>query len=198
MNAGDAVDVAVTCLPSHALVCANGLVSRAAYRHDAPRAFYMLGSIGLAGAIGLGVALARPELPVAVFDGDGNVLMGLGALAMVGDARPENLLHVVFDNNRYEGTGGQPSVSGVTALERVAEACGYRRCIRVRGGPADLRSVLVSCGDSRGPSFVLVECESGYPSGSPRVQLAPPLIHQRFSTYLSQSARFSEGPGELG
>src|SRR5881227_771436 len=78
---------------------------------DRPRNFYTWGSMGLASSIGLGLALARPDLRVFVVDGDGSLLMNLGSLATIGWARPANLAVVVWDNERHGTTGGQETAT---------------------------------------------------------------------------------------
>src|SRR6266513_1785923 len=92
---------------------------------DDARNFYLWGAMGAAAMIGLGLAIARPERRVLVVTGDGEMLMGLGALATIGVERPPNLALVVFDNGHYGETGMQPShtQSGVS-LGGVARACG--------------------------------------------------------------------------
>src|SRR6059036_3437667 len=74
---------------------------------DRPRNLYTWGSMGLASSIGLGLALARPDLRIIVVDGDGSLLMNLGSLATFGLLRPDNLVLVVMDNEGYATTGGQ-------------------------------------------------------------------------------------------
>src|SRR5947199_8183886 len=74
---------------------------------DRPRNFYTWGSMGLASSIGLGVAMARPEIDVIVLDGDGSLLMNLGSLATIGVVQPANLIVIVMDNEEYGTTGGQ-------------------------------------------------------------------------------------------
>ena len=96
----------------------------AAGDHDAN--FYLWGAMGGAAMIGLGLALAQPERPVLVLTGDGEALMGLGALATIGAQRPANLLVVVLDNGHFGETGMQKSHTSLgTDLPRVAEACGF-------------------------------------------------------------------------
>jgi thiamine pyrophosphate-dependent acetolactate synthase large subunit-like protein len=91
---------------------------------DDERNFYLWGAMGAASMIGLGLAIARPERRVLVVTGDGEVLMGLGALATVGVQRPPNLAIVVFDNASYAETGMQPShTQGGVSLCGVARAC---------------------------------------------------------------------------
>jgi thiamine pyrophosphate-dependent acetolactate synthase large subunit-like protein len=82
----------------------------AAGDHD--RNFYLWGGMGGAVMIGLGVALAQPNLPVVVITGDGEMLMGLGSLATVGLQKPGNLTIIVLDNEVYGETGGQASHTG--------------------------------------------------------------------------------------
>src|SRR5947208_13315462 len=95
----------------------------AAGDHD--RNFYLWGAMGGAVMIGLGMALAQPDLPVVVVTGDGEMLMGMGSLATVGLQKPKNLSILVLDNEAYGETGGQAShTSAVADLVGVARACG--------------------------------------------------------------------------
>ncbi len=100
---------------------------------DNPKNFYLWGAMGGAAMIGLGLALAQPDKRVAVITGDGEMLMGLGALATIGVQHPANLAVVVFDNGVYGETGMQPShtQSGVDLLA-VAGGCGIATCPEVR------------------------------------------------------------------
>jgi thiamine pyrophosphate-dependent acetolactate synthase large subunit-like protein len=93
---------------------------------DRPSNFLMWNSLGMASSIGLGVALARPDLRVVVLDGDGSILMNLSSLATQRAAGADNLVHVIWDNGGWEITGGQPAGSpfGVD-LEAVARGCGF-------------------------------------------------------------------------
>src|SRR5438034_6345618 len=82
--------------------------------------------MGLAGPIGLGVALGRPDRRTVVLDGDGNVLMSLGALANVAALAPRNFIHCVFDNEVYGSTGNHSSPSRHARLDAIAAGAGYR------------------------------------------------------------------------
>jgi thiamine pyrophosphate-dependent acetolactate synthase large subunit-like protein len=95
---------------------------------DRPRNFYMWNSMGMASSIGLGLALARPDLRVIVLDGDGSILMNLSSLATEISAGVTNLVHVIWDNGSWEITGGQPAGSpfGID-LEAVARGCGFQQ-----------------------------------------------------------------------
>ena len=99
---------------------------------DRPQNFYMWNSMGQASSIGLGLALARPDLRVVVLDGDGSILMNLGSLATEITSGVTNLVHVIWDNGGWEITGGQPAGSpfGVD-LEAVARGCGFQQTATV-------------------------------------------------------------------
>src|SRR5437899_10840319 len=95
-------------------------------RGQRPQNFYMLGSMGLAIPIALGVAIAQPRRHVIALEGDGSLLMQLGCLATVAERAPRNLTIVVWDNGIYQITGSQPTASA-TAADLVAIARGARR-----------------------------------------------------------------------
>jgi thiamine pyrophosphate-dependent acetolactate synthase large subunit-like protein len=100
---------------------------------DDDRNFYLWGAMGGAAMIGLGLALAQPKLRVAVVTGDGEMLMGLGALATIGVQQPGNLAVIVFDNGLYGETGMQAShTQGGVDLCNVARGCGIERVLDVK------------------------------------------------------------------
>ena len=124
--------------------------------HDA-RNFCFIGAMGQAAPFALGLALARPGKRVALFAGDGDTLMSLGALATIANRAPPNLAIVVFDNESYVETGGQPTATaGPTDLEAVARGCGIaaaRTVTREDEIPA-LRDAMLN---ARGPVFANVK-----------------------------------------
>ncbi|MYW17017.1 phosphonopyruvate decarboxylase [Streptomyces sp. SID2955] len=143
------------------ILSTTGYLSRTLYNGgDRPGNFYMQGSMGHVAALGLGAALARPEDRFVVLDGDGSALMHLGSLATVGHHAPANLVHVVFDNQAYDSTGGQPTTSGTTDFAAVARAVGYRQARRV-GTRAGLRPALRALLDAPGPSLLAVDGKIG-------------------------------------
>ncbi len=90
-----------------------------------PQNFYMLGSMGLAFPIALGVAIAQPKRRVIALEGDGSLLMQLGCLSTIASLAPKNLTLIVMDNGIYQITGGQPTPAAAsTDLVAVARACG--------------------------------------------------------------------------
>jgi thiamine pyrophosphate-dependent acetolactate synthase large subunit-like protein len=94
---------------------------------DDDRNFYLWGAMGAAAMVGLGLAIAQPDRRVLVVTGDGEMLMGLGALATIGVQRPPNLAIAVFDNGHYGETGMQAShTAEVVELIAITRACGFK------------------------------------------------------------------------
>jgi thiamine pyrophosphate-dependent acetolactate synthase large subunit-like protein len=131
----------------------------AAGDHD--RNFYLWGAMGGAVMIGLGIALAQPELPVLVITGDGEMLMGMGSLATVGLQKPKNLTIVVLDNEVYGETGGQASHTAATVdLVGVARSCGIAD-VRTLATLAEIEGFAPSMQDvASGPRFASVKIDS--------------------------------------
>ncbi len=93
-----------------------------------PQNFYMLGSMGLAAPIALGVAMAQPRRQVFALEGDGSLLMQLGALGTIAGVKPKNLAVIVWDNGAYQITGGQPTLTSSTVdLVAIARGAGIER-----------------------------------------------------------------------
>jgi sulfopyruvate decarboxylase beta subunit len=166
-------------LTDQPVIICNGFPSREAHAiADRSTHFYMIGSMGVAAAIGLGVALHKPNKKVIVLDGDGNVLMGMGTLATIGALRPKNLVHVVLDNEVYGSTGNQPTLSRVVRLEQVAKAAGYVDVERVR----EREDIMYEFKDllaKDGPSMLLIKVNEQVEDVG-RVDIAPPAMTQRF------------------
>jgi thiamine pyrophosphate-dependent acetolactate synthase large subunit-like protein len=131
----------------------------AAGDHD--RNFYLWGAMGGAVMIGLGVALAQPDLPVVVITGDGEMLMGMGSLATVGLQKPGNLTIVVLDNEVYGETGGQASHTAATVdLVGVARSCGIADA-QTLGTMAEIEAFATQMQDvGSGPRFANVKIDS--------------------------------------
>ena len=122
---------------------------------DAPLSFPTWGAMGQAAMIGLGIALAQPKRRVLVVTGDGEMLMGLGALATIGVQQPANLTVVVIDNERYGETGMQRThtAEGVD-LTAIAAACKFRHAVTVTAELAALRELVYR---AAGPNFAAVK-----------------------------------------
>jgi thiamine pyrophosphate-dependent acetolactate synthase large subunit-like protein len=120
---------------------------------DSPLTFPMWGAMGQAAMMGLGLALAQPKRRVLVITGDGEALMGMGALATIGVQQPPNLTVVVIDNERYGETGMQMThtASGID-LAGVATACRLK--------VVDFQSLEKAIHQQRGPHFAVVKVEA--------------------------------------
>ena len=128
---------------------------------DHDRNFYLWGAMGGAVMIGLGVALAQPDLPVVVITGDGEMLMGIGSLATVGLQKPGNLTIIVLDNEVYGETGGQAShTAGPVDLVGVAQACGIAEA-RAIATMAEIEAFAPKLQDLlSGPRFASIKIDS--------------------------------------
>src|ERR1044071_3848144 len=93
-----------------------------------PQNFYMWNSMGMASSMGLGLAMARPQQKVIILDGDGALLMNLNSLATAAARCPRNLIHVIWDNQQFELTGGQPTHTALgTDLAMLAQGAGFQQ-----------------------------------------------------------------------
>lgn len=184
MKRAEAIDAIAKALRGNeVVVLTNGLISREMCSiKDSANNFYMLGSMGLASSIGLGLALSIPHKKVVVVDGDANLLMNMGSLATIGNLAPKNLGHVVLDNESHESTGGQPSVSGTAKLEKVAEACEFKVVKKVH----DVSGLEIAMNELLkidGPFFILVKVEKGG-DVPPRVHHPPEVMKARFKNAI--------------
>ena len=162
---------------NHLVVSATGMTSRELFTvKDSDRNFYMIGPMGLAAPVGLGLALSLPEKQVVVIDRDGSVMMGRGSLSTIGKLAPANLLHVVLSQDDWDAASGQHGLAG--GLDNAAAGAGYRMVSRV-ASEDQLRSVVVeACG--HGPAFVLVMIEQDRSGEQPRAARAPGEAGARF------------------
>jgi phosphonopyruvate decarboxylase len=168
------------------VVSTTGYLSRELFNAgDDPANFYMQGSMGHAAAIALGVALAQPERRLLILDGDGALLMHLGAGATIGHVSQANLLHVVYDNHGYESTGGQPTAAGRVDFAAVACALGYRRTLTV-AQPDELPAAVTDLLAGPGPALLVVRgIPSSTPSGRASEAISTEQIAARFTAALT-------------
>jgi phosphonopyruvate decarboxylase len=183
LSRAEAIAVAVKELGDEPVIHANGYICRESWAiDDRPQNFYMIGSMGMASAIGLGLALARPASACIVFDGDGNLLMSLGTLAMVGSLGPRNFVHLVYDNEVYGSTGGQRSPSREVRLDRLARGAGYRTATAVTTA-AEIARAVRAARAAEGPHFILAKVTAAE-APAPRIPHSPEVIRDRFRRAL--------------
>ena len=160
---------------------------------DRPANFYTWGSMGLASSIGLGLALARPDLRVFVVDGDGSLLMNLGSLATIGWTRPTNLVLIVWDNQLYGTTGGQDTATAHGAdLEAAAHAMGTAATATVTTGEAFTAAIERSRVEP-GPWVIVAKVAESAPTVKPPLDCV--FIKQRFMAAIGQPEDATRGMG---
>lgn len=126
--------------------------------------FRLVGTMGAAGSIGLGLALGVPDRPVWVIDGDGSLLMQLPVTTAIADAAPSNLMHVVIDNGIYAVSGGQPT-PGPRDWAQLLTGAGYRAATTC-DTPAEIGSALARH-EQRGPWALVARCRRERPDYPP-------------------------------
>jgi phosphonopyruvate decarboxylase len=184
----DALAAARKPLGREPAIHANGYICRESFSlGDRPENFYMIGSMGLASAIGLGLTLARGRQATVVFDGDGNLLMNLGILPLVAALGPARFVHVVFDNEVYGSTGNQPSVSGEARLDRIAAAAGYHAVAAVTDA-SDITEAVGAALAGDGPHFILVKVTPETAAEAPRIPHSPHDLRDRFRRAIGPPA----------
>ena len=174
----EAVEIVSKALKNQLVVAANGYISRDLFEvNDKPSNFYMIGSMGLASSIGLGLALKNPKKRIYVFDGDGNILMNLGSLVTIGSLKPKNLVHVIYDNGIHESTGGQPTNSNNVRIDLLAKMANYK--VVHTDSKKELKLILRKIRNIAGPIMILIRIEkNGYVSK--RIDISPSSIKTRF------------------
>ena len=150
-----------------------------------PQNFYMLGSMGLACPIALGVALAQRKRGVIALEGDGSILMMLGSLATIANARPANLTIIIWDNGIYQITGKQATATGgLTDIVALARGAGFSRSEWVRD-EAHFDALIERRFEEGGPLLLAAKIDDQ--PGKGWQARDPPLIRRRFMEGLRTS-----------
>ena len=176
----EAIELCLDEIKEQPIIAANGFISRDLFNaKDRNTNFYMIGSMGLASSIGLGVALKTPKKKIFVFDGDGNILMNLGSLTTIGSLKPKNLIHVVFDNSVHESTGSQPTNTNFVSIEKIAKACNYNHTFTVKTKNG-FEKILRKIKKLKGPIMIVVKIQRSNGKKSPRVNYEPVEMKESF------------------
>ena len=179
----DAVKIACSYSKNDIIVSANGFISRDVFSSlEKNTNFYMIGSMGLASSIGLGIALKKPKKRIFVFDGDGNILMNLGSLVTIGSLQPKNLIHLVFDNHIHESTGGQPTYANKISISKIAKITNYR-IFSVKTAKS-LEQILMKVQKMKGPILIHIHVTKSKEKSS-RVDILPKKITSRFMNAIN-------------
>jgi thiamine pyrophosphate-dependent acetolactate synthase large subunit-like protein len=147
--------------------------------------FYMWNSMGMASSIGLGLAMARPDRKVIVLDGDGAILMNLNSLTTAASKAPPNLVHIIWDNQQYQITGGQPTHTAEQAdLEAIARGAGFKQALTVDTFAA-FKEALSQILSPSGPWILVAKTDSSRALGRP--PKSPVHIKNQFMQALNLS-----------
>jgi len=162
----------------HLVVCNIGLPSQEMHLiDDQPSNFYMLGTMGLASSIGLGVALAQNKKVISI-DGDGSVLTNFGTLPTIANNVADNFILLIIDNGSYGSTGDQPTYAGKkTSLTKVAQACGCEHVVECQA--EDAAKTIEQALASDKMTIIVCKCESGNVK-VPVITMDPVVIRDRF------------------
>jgi phosphonopyruvate decarboxylase len=175
--------------PADAVVASTGMIGRELYAlrrqrgEDRALDFLNVGAMGHCSSIAAGIASARPNARVVCLDGDGALLMHLGALPINARLAPPTFVHIVLNNAAHDSVGGQPTVAGTIDLLQLARAAGYARAVRVTPGD-ELRRLLVEASDA-GPCFVEIRVRRGHRGDLPRPSETFANLRDRFMTGLA-------------
>lgn len=160
------------------VICNIGLPSQELHMiDDQPTNFYMLGTMGLASSIGLGLALAQDKKVISI-DGDGSVLTNFGTLPTIANNVAENFILLIIDNGSYGSTGDQPTYAGrKTSLAAVAAACGCDNVVECAAEEVGAALETAIAGSQM--TIIVAKCESGNIK-VPVITMDPVVIRQRF------------------
>ena len=168
----------VPIISDHLVVCNIGLPSQELHSiDDQPSNFYMLGTMGLASSIGLGLALSQKEKVISI-DGDGSVLTNLGTLPTIANNIANNFILLIIDNGSYGSTGDQPTYAGKkTSLSAVAKACGCENVIECKA--EDTVVAVRDAIEGNKMTIIVCKCDSGNVK-VPVITMDPVVIRDRF------------------
>ena len=168
----------VPIISDNLVVCNIGLPSQELHSiDDQPSNFYMLGTMGLASSIGLGLALSQKEKVISI-DGDGSVLTNLGTLPTIANNIANNFILLIIDNGSYGSTGDQPTYAGKkTSLSAVAKACGCENVIECKA--EDTVVAVRDAIEGNQMTIIVCKCDSGNVK-VPVITMDPVVIRDRF------------------
>ena len=170
----EAIEDIMSYVDEELVICNIGFPSRELYEiNDRSRNFYMIGSMGLASSIGLGLALSKPHEKVIVIDGDGSLLMNMGSLVTIFANNPANLTWIVIDNGAYGSTGNQDTYAQLIDLVDIAQSVGFKNSFNFED--INLRDII----ESDDASFIVYKTEAGN-SKAPIIDIDPITIKERF------------------
>lgn len=172
------------------VVSTTGKTSREVFelrvaRKEQQRDFLTVGGMGHTLSIALGLAMGKPNKKVVCIDGDGSALMHLGALPIVGNISPANLIHVVLNNAAHESVGGQPTVAGSIDFKAIALACGYKS-YAIASSLEEINCHWVTLSNQEGPVMLEVRIATGSRNDLGRPTSSPIQNKQAFMEWVAR------------
>lgn len=190
MSREEAVATVEGALDENAIVVSGiGKLSRELFEYrekqgqDHSKDLLIVGGMGHASSIALGIAQQKPEKKVFCLDGDGSTLMHLGALATIGNLSPTNFYHIVFNNGSHDSVGGQPTTARNIDLSAIAHACGYKY-VSSQSEAGLVSSEVVEMQRDVGPAFLEVKIHPGARSNLSRPTVQPSSNKEAFMSFL--------------
>ena len=180
MTRYQAIEAIMGTVTDELMVLATGFISREGnHIRDRAENFYVIGSMGLTPSIALGIAVSKPKRKIIALDGDGSLLMSMGALTTVGKLAPENFYHVVLNNAVYGSTGNQSTLAPAVDFCRVARAAGYRK-VEACDDLGSLKPLFSDLISKAGPVFLDVRIDNLEVGSVDRINLTPEELTDRF------------------
>ncbi|NLY75094.1 MAG: phosphonopyruvate decarboxylase [Firmicutes bacterium] len=169
------------------ILATTGKTGRELYEiEDAPNNFYMVGSMGCVSPLALGLALARKDKKVIAIDGDGAILMRLGVITTNAYYSPPNMLHLIIDNNSYDSTGGQLTVSHNVDFIRLAAAAGYTEVYYIHD-LEELKQRIEHWKKNRGLTLLYLKIAKGSKENLGRPKIKPYQVKERIIRFINEN-----------
>jgi phosphonopyruvate decarboxylase len=181
----DSIDESAIVISTTGMISRELFEYREHFRQSHERDFLTVGSMGHASQIALGIALQKKEKKIYCLDGDGALLMHMGSLAIIGSVKPENFIHIVFNNGAHDSVGGQPTVGLEIELPAIASSCGYLFTASVDENQA-LREILQSIRTIKGPVLIEIKVRKGSRKDLGRPTATPIQNKEAFMRYLQK------------
>lgn len=176
---------------SDIIVSTTGMASRELFeireqlKDGHERDFLTVGSMGHASQIAMGIALSKPDRNIYCIDGDGALIMHMGALAIIGSSKINNFKHIVINNGAHDSVGGQPTVGFDIDICSIARACGYKKAYSVNS-KYKLGKYMNEIKDCTGPALLEIKVRKGGRSNLGRPTISPLENKNNFMNFLSE------------
>ncbi len=167
-------------------IVSTGFTGRELYEtKDDEQNFYMVGSMGCASSIGLGLSLTQQNKDIVVIEGDGSLLMRMGSMPTNAYYGSGNMLHIVLDNNAHESTGGQMTVSGNVDFVGVATDVGYKKSVYIHNLD-ELEKEYKNWKNNKSLTFFYIKIEQGKKENLGRPKIKPYEVKERLMEWLKK------------